>query len=84
MGFCDVEELAQRLGNGRPTFVGNPCNGGEAINTQRLAGLPVAEQQKHVRAMLFRSEVRGVGQIIGDVELHVRERGHHATSWSLY
>ncbi|MNJ00842.1 hypothetical protein D3C73_1602820 [compost metagenome] len=77
MRFGDVKELTQGFGNGRPTFVGNPCNGGESINAQRLAGLPIAEQQEYGRAMLLSSQVGGVGQVVGNVELHVRERGHH-------
>lgn len=47
-----------------------------------LPALPVVEYQQQIGAVLGRGEVSGIGQVVGDVQLHVRKSGHYAASSS--
>lgn len=71
-----VEKLVQRLFNVRPTLVGKPRNPGQSGFRNSPSRLPVVEYQQQVGTVLLGCEVHRVGQVVGNVELHVRQGGH--------
>ena len=69
--FMDLEERGQHrpvLFPGMWAQPGNLCQGARMVGQRATA--PQVKQQQQVRAMLFRAQVHGIGEVIADIHRH--------------
>ena len=74
-----IEQVGKRVPRSRPFRDGHPADASEFVVVNRQATiLPIVHDQQHVRAVLDRAQVAGVGEIVRDIEWHPGGGSHAA------